>query len=138
MASNKDLAKEALALGKELELDVKVEGLNNAKLEALVAKLRAEKAERAKAPPVSGGAVRKSEGEGSKGDSPKPDSTAPPAPPETAPAPKGARVVVVAEGRSVTSKRGILGPGTEVRPEHFAGGEEAVKRLLKAGIFKRA
>ncbi len=40
---------------------------------------------------------------------------------------------VVAEGRSVTSLRGLLGPGTVVSPEDFAGGRDALKALVDNG-----
>jgi hypothetical protein len=40
---------------------------------------------------------------------------------------------VVAEGRSTTSKRGILGPGTEVSPNDFMEGEKSLRVLYNCG-----
>lgn len=154
---SKNLAKEALALGKELGVEISVNGLNRSKLEALVADLRSQKAARSSEAPVGGGAVRKPKagGSASKGDSKGPSaepaasssegagsSSSNPtgdSPEQGSPAPKrkGSRVVV-APGRSVTSRRGILGPGSEVVPDDFAGdGQSVIKRLLSRGVFVR-
>jgi hypothetical protein len=43
---------------------------------------------------------------------------------------------VVAEGRSITSQRGILGPGETVSPKDF-GGQERLDELVKAGTLVR-
>lgn len=42
----------------------------------------------------------------------------------------------VAEGKAITSKRGVLGPGEEVRAEYFVGGEETLQLLKKQGTIK--
>lgn len=42
----------------------------------------------------------------------------------------------VAEGKAITSKRGVLGPGEEVRAEYFVGGEETLQSLKKQGMIK--
>jgi translation initiation factor 4G len=42
----------------------------------------------------------------------------------------------VAEGKSITSKRGVLGPGDEVRPEYFVGGESVLDDLIEKGLVK--
>lgn len=44
----------------------------------------------------------------------------------------------VAEGKSLTSKRGILGAGAEVAAEDLAGGEEAFETLVAAGYVVEA
>lgn len=44
---------------------------------------------------------------------------------------------VVAEGKSVTSQRGILGPGTTVSPKDFAAGQEGLDAHLAAGTLVR-
>lgn len=41
----------------------------------------------------------------------------------------------VAEGRALTSKRGILGPGTVVTEKDFRNGKEAIAAGLKNGIL---
>lgn len=43
---------------------------------------------------------------------------------------------VVAKGKSITSKRGILSGGAPVGPTDLAGGEEAFKALCKAGYIE--
>lgn len=61
-------------------------------------------------------------------------------PPVTAPsrAAKVGDTYRVADGRSVTSRRGILGEGTAVKPTFFVGGDETIARLVRAGILVRA
>lgn len=41
--------------------------------------------------------------------------------------------VFVADGKSITSKRGILSPGDVVTATHFAGGEESMRHLVARG-----
>lgn len=36
-------------------------------------------------------------------------------------------------GKALTSKRGILGPGEEIKPGDIAGGEEALNNFVKSG-----
>jgi hypothetical protein len=54
-----------------------------------------------------------------------------PAPKAKAAAPKAA-VYKVAEGKALTSKKGILGPGSEVKAEDLPGGDEALQGLVKS------
>jgi hypothetical protein len=44
---------------------------------------------------------------------------------------------VVAEGRSLTSKRGILGPGATVSERDFSGGQGALDEHVKGGTLVR-
>lgn len=44
---------------------------------------------------------------------------------------------VVAEGKTITSKKGILVEGDKVLPEYFAGGEKSIDSLLKAKCIKK-
>lgn len=41
----------------------------------------------------------------------------------------------IAPGRSVTSKKGILGPGNKVLPEYFIGGMDTFIANVKTGII---
>lgn len=41
----------------------------------------------------------------------------------------------VAEGRSITTKRGTLGPGEHVEERDFAAGQERLDELVKAGTL---
>jgi hypothetical protein len=42
----------------------------------------------------------------------------------------------IAEGKAVTSKRGILGPGTEVKVEYLTGGATSLDELVAAGYVE--
>lgn len=42
----------------------------------------------------------------------------------------------VAAGKAITSKRGVLKPGTEVKPEYFSNGEETLKELIEKGFVE--
>jgi len=42
-------------------------------------------------------------------------------------------IPVIAEGKALTTKRGILGPGEPIVPEDLAGGEEAFEALVENG-----
>ena len=44
---------------------------------------------------------------------------------------------VVAKGRSVTSTRGILAEGAEVKASDFPGGEDRLAELRKAGVVEK-
>lgn len=44
----------------------------------------------------------------------------------------------IAAGRSVTSKKGILTEGSEVRADWLAGGDQALQRLVSKGVVKKA
>lgn len=105
---------------------------------------------------VSGGAVRSSDSSepSGKGDEPKPK--APPderpreeQPPEGAKASsadaskdsskeKGKAPFTVAKGKSVSSRRGILGPGDEVSARDFAAGAARLDELVDAGVLVKA
>lgn len=54
--------------------------------------------------------------------------------PGTASAPKGH---AVAKKRSIASKRGVLGPGDEVRPDDV-GGAERLAELVKRGLVVKS
>lgn len=45
--------------------------------------------------------------------------------------------LIVAEGKSITSQRGILGPGTAVSEKDVSGGKERLDELAKAGTLVR-
>lgn len=41
----------------------------------------------------------------------------------------------VQDRKSVTSKRGILGPGKDVKASDFVGGEDSIKKLVEKGVL---
>ena len=139
MASNKELVDEALALGKELNVEVTTQGLNNGALVELVESLKAKR------PPAEPPAAL-------------PDtSQAPPVPPEPPAAPEPPTAVKapidgttgpaiggrpspgtpifqrynhqVAEGKMVTTRRGMIGAFEPVTAEDFGQGEAGKKAL---------
>lgn len=44
----------------------------------------------------------------------------------------------IAEGKALTSKKGILGPGMEVTAEHLSGGKAAIDKFVKSGYIVKA
>lgn len=110
MPSNKDLTQQAEELAEKLGKEVETEGLKNAELVELVAKLRKEvEAEEAPAAEVEAEEAPAAEVEA-----------------EEAPA------FHVAEGKAITSKRGILADGDEIKATDLAGGEKALEAFIKS------
>lgn len=138
MATKRELAAEALALGAELGVEVDVERKNHAQLTELVEGLRArvgsEPAEVEGVPPVDLEPVSEPAPEADPEPAPVAATEEPPAP--ASPAPKetpGEPVHKVAPGKALTSLRGILGPGTVVFARDFAGGEPNLEELVTKG-----
>lgn len=67
-------------------------------------------------------------------DAPKAEAPKPPEPVQVAPK----FAYTVAPGRAVTSKKGILKAGGEVKAEWLGGGEESLKRLVDKKIVIKA
>lgn len=67
-------------------------------------------------------------------DAPKTEAPKPPVPVQAAP--KFAHTV--APGHAVTSKKGILKAGSEIRAEWLGGGDESLKRLVSKKIVIKA
>jgi|TARA_R100000808_G_C2155423_1_gene167862 hypothetical protein len=44
---------------------------------------------------------------------------------------------VVSKGKSITSLKGILSEGCEVKAEYFKGGAEALKSLVEYGVIEK-
>lgn len=47
-------------------------------------------------------------------------------------------VIVVASGKSITSKKGILKEGQEVKAKYFQGGQKTIDDLLEKGFLLKA
>lgn len=159
MASNRELMAQAETLAKELELPPpRLFGMTHDALAQLVEDLQARLAKRAleaaatapapapKAdekpapaptpPPAAAVRVAAAEPDPPKAIPPPPLDGAtgklaevPPTPP---PAPQG---VSVAPGKSITSLRGMLAPGTVVTAKDFTHGQKTVDDLLSKGIL---
>lgn len=138
MPTNEKLIEDILALAPNAE----VEGLTNSKLAALLKQLRAAHnstdVEIVRPAGIQLGAPLEEDAPAST--TLEPESTTPehkveePKPTPTAAEPT--KVLSVAEGKAITSKRGVLGPGEEVRAEYFVGGEETLQSLKKQGTIK--
>lgn len=124
MPSNKQYTEEAIKLAEELGLEVETEGLNNEKLAALVSDLKAKKkdaeretlADKAEDDAAAAAALAKLEADEAK------EEEAAKKPP-----------FYVKEGKAVTSKRGILSDGDEIKADDLAGGKEALDAFVKSG-----
>lgn len=44
----------------------------------------------------------------------------------------------IADGKSLTTKRGLLGPGREIKAEDLAGGDKALKAFVKSKHVTKA
>jgi hypothetical protein len=119
MPSNKDLINEANNLADELGLAVQTDGLKNDGLVDLVSDLRAKK--------------RDAELETQADNEPKSPNPDDVEGPEQDPEQSGP---VVADGRSVVTKRGVIGPGQSIRASDLSGGAESLQKLIKNGAVK--
>jgi hypothetical protein len=160
MASNRELSEQADALGKELGLSVDTKGLNNQALTELVANLEKRRSAAAKSSPAPGIVAGELQPGEELKPSPAPAAAAPPPPPEKSPRPpidgasdgskggpppkvqpKGVKPkapYVVAKGRSLTCRRGVLGPGEEIKASDVANGQAQIDHLVKSGyVVKR-
>ncbi len=106
MPSNKDLIKQIKHHANNLNMDLYVEldGLKNAELTELLSDIKAKWR----------------------------DASMHTAADEVGPA-EPSEHLVIAEGKSLTTKRGILGPGEEIKPQDLAGGEETLMDLYSKG-----
>lgn len=118
MPSNKELIKQADELAEKLGEEIVTEGLKNDQLVDLVSGLR----EKAKA--VTDGAEDAAKAK-AKADEEKAKPTEKPP-------------FYVSKGKAITSKRGILADGEEIKAEDLAGGKEALEAFVKSGHVAKA
>lgn len=142
--TKRELAARAEVLAKDLGIEVAISG-NHAQLTELVASLEQQLAARARGGQQSAAAAAPP------GPSPQPkhqapsQPSAPPAPKVQAPAAlapaKSSEPApvdyYVARKRSITSRRGILGPGERVFPRDVSEGEKRLDELATAGVLER-
>lgn len=111
MPSNKSLIERVVSLSEQLGISVvNTSNLKNSELVALVSDLKIK--------------IKDTE----VGPAPVEDTGVGPAPEPT---------FYVPEGRAITSKRGILADGAEVKAEYFPGGQETLDNLVKSGHIKK-
>lgn len=121
MPSNKELINEANNLADELELSIQTDGLKNEELSNLVSDLRAKKRDAENVTQADSDSDQQETDSDSDQQETDSDEAASP---------------VVAEGRSVTTKRGVIGPGKAISPKDLNGGQASFDKLVKAGIVK--
>lgn len=137
MATKNELAAEAAEFAKELGIDVSTENLNHAELTALVNELEA------KYEAQLGGALTPPE--------PTRPTPAPPPrpaidgasdgslggpPPKVPPVPKVAKgAYVVAPGKSLVTRAGVMTAGNEMLPKYVDGGRAQLEELLAKGYL---
>lgn len=115
MPSNAELITQAEALAEELGLEIETEGLNNEKLAALVSDLKAKKKDAENAA-AEDAVAAKAEADEAKAEAAakKPD-------------------FYVMPGKAITSKRGILSDGQEIKADDLPGGADALAAFIKSG-----
>ena len=125
MPSNKDLVKSIADISAELEKDApETEGKNNGELANILSELKAEKKEADK--DLTPGAAAKAAAEAKeKADEAKAE------PSEKPP-------FFVMPGKCLTSKRGLLADGDEIKADDLAGGKEALDAFVKSGHVGKA
>lgn len=138
MASNKELTDEALALGKELSVDVVTQGLNNAGLVELVDGLKAKRTNVAPPEPLAPVADvnETSNAAPAAAVAPPIDGTGSPylgGPPSPGNPVAQRYNHQVAEGKQVTTRRGQIGAFEPVTIADFVGGQADLDGLVASG-----
>jgi hypothetical protein len=125
MPSNADLQKEIEVLAAELGITLETPDKKptNKELSALLSDLKAKKRDGE----LTTGADAEVE------PAPEPEVKSEPAPESEPEVKKGP---VVAEGKSLTTRKGILVEGDKVLPEYLAGGEKTFNILKEKGYIK--
>lgn len=113
MATNKVLIAQAIAIAAVLSISAETEDLNNAQLTALVKELKAKATDAGVA--IDDAML-------------KADTVVKVKKPP----------YFVNEGKALTSKRGILAEGDEIKADDLAGGKEALDAFVKSGHVGKA
>ena len=129
---NKKLVEEIQGLASELKVSVVTEGKSNAELTSELIGLEKEKEVRAAAKKAEEDAKKKTGAEDAADKRAKKEK-------EKADAAKNKKKppFYVADGKSITSLRGILGPGVEVKTSYLPGGKKTLDDLIKKDIIKK-
>lgn len=124
MPSNKQYIEDAIKLAEELGLKVETEGLNNQSLADLVSDLKAKKKD----------AERETPADKAEDDAAAAAALAELESGETKEKEEAKKFpFYVKEGKAVTSKRGILSDGDEIKADDLPGGKEALDAFVKSG-----
>jgi len=134
MPSNAEYTKQAEELAEELGLEISTEGLNNEKLDALVSDLKAKKkdadnkaAEDAQAKAAAELEEKAKEDAAAAALKAKKDAAAEEPDEDDKPP------FYVKEGKAITTKRGVLSDGDEIKAEDLPGGKKALDAFVKSG-----
>lgn len=111
MPSNNTFKNEIAELAKELGLEIVTDGLNNNKLAALVKDLRAKKKDAETETQADKAAADKAAAE------------------QNSSRKKGA--YYLCDGKAITTRRGILSNGDEIKAEDISGGKEALDHFVE-------
>ena len=123
MPSNVNLIKQIGEIANAKGVDIPdTEGKNNAQLADILKGL--------KTPPVAPGAGDDATGDD---DTTIADSGDTGDDKESEPEPEVKAPFTIAEGKSITTKRGILGPDEEIKAADLSGGQTAVNAFVKSG-----
>ena len=126
MPSNKDLVKAIADISAELEKDApETEGKNNGELANILSALKAEKKEADKdlTPDAAAKASAEAKAKAEEEAKAKADEKPP---------------FFVMPGKCLTSKRGLLADGDEIKADDLAGGKEALDAFVKSGHVGKA
>lgn len=145
MATKQELIEEAQEFAKELGVEAQTDGLNHSELTALVADLEKRfdaKLEGTESEPAA--EATKVEPDALKAKPARPpvdgaggDSVGGP-PPKAKPAAQGSAPYVIAPGKSLVCRRGVLGPGDEIRASDVSDGQTQLDYLVRSGhVVKR-
>lgn len=125
MPSNKDLIKAIADISEELEKDApETEGKNNGELANILSELKAEKKEADKDLTPDAAAKAAAEAKEKADEAKAEPSEKPP--------------FFVRPGKCLTSKRGLLADGDEIKVEDLAGGKDALTAFVKSGHVGKA
>lgn len=120
MPSNKDLVKAIADISAELEKDApETEGKNNGELANILSALKAEKKEADKDLTPDAAAKAAAEAKAKADEAKAKADEKPP--------------FFVMPGKCLTSKRGLLADGDEIKADDLAGGKEALDDFVKSG-----
>jgi len=165
MPSNKDLKNEIQLISEKLELEIDTNGLNNRQLVETLSDLKAKerdmeletqadsaaakepeakepeaKEPEAKEPEAKEPEAKEPEAkepEAKEPEAKEPEAKEPEAKEPEAKELKKALKIYVKKGKAITTKRGILSDGDEIKESDIHNGEKELERLLKSGYLEK-
>jgi len=130
MPSNKDLKNEIQLISEKLELEIDTNGLNNRQLVETLSDLKAKERDMELETQADSAAAKEPEAK-------EPEAKEPEAKEPEAKELKKALKIYVKKGKAITTKRGILSDGDEIKESDIHNGEKELERLLKSGYLEK-